>query len=699
VPDRWEIDAQTLFIAARVLAQHPEGVRRRDLWPLVLEQSSDVGSEWAVIITGETTAERNFSFSSINLVKAGWLRKTRGTWFLTPVGRVALDALQDATAFYSRSVELYSEWERNRTRYGMAARLIESIPEGTWVAATDVAAETELSPVRLVEWLQADRGEGWHRVLDGDGGLPDQLSLTDQERAEWAALLEQDGVVMILDRADSGARILGSDLAHLVYEEDTVEGAARRAWLIRGSSVQGTNLVRALWLPQGVCSLPASRLRELPPGAPQDLVRAAVDSDYAYATVQQRARMTAEYYAFLSRMRANDIIITNDGTDVFLGVLTGEPAWELSQDNRANLQRSVDWRNASHPLDFAAMPDEIAARVSNPDADLIDLTEFTVDLEQYLGDKVDQPPTDREVRLPDITEEFADRLYMPQSLEWLQECVELLRDHPQLIFYGPPGTGKTHLAQELASYLTGRKPENVQLVQFHPAYSYEDFIEGYRPREGDNGTVAFRLTDGPLRLLVNAAIKRPAEPHVLIVDEINRANLAKVFGELYFLLEYRHKAVNLLYGSDKGQGFNLPRNLIILGTMNSSDRSIALVDMAMRRRFWFQELHPDVPPVQGLLETWLAKNEYPPDAALLLGKLNEKITDRDFKIGPSYLMRSAVQSPVGLSRVWRTQLLPLLEEHHYGELDHDEITARYGLDVLRRELNMPEPASTVASDQ
>ena len=689
-------------MAARILAEHPEGVRRRDLWPLVLEGlngSLDLGAS----TVDEASVERDFSFSSVNLVKAGWLRKTRGVWFLSSAGRDALAEARNAASFYDRSIELYNEWQNNRTRYDMAARLIESIPEGSWAAAADVAEETELNPLRLVEWLQGNRKDGWYKVLDRDGGLPDQLPLTDEERAEWADLLEEDDIAVSFGRADPAARILGSDLSHLVYEEDTVEGAVRRSWLIRGSSVQGINLVRTLWLPQGVCSLPASRLRELPPGAPQDLVRAAVDSDYSYATVQQRALMTAEYHSFLSRMRPNDIVITNDGAEVFFGTIDGELRWVPSPDNRANLQRPVMWRNTVGRVDFTDLPDEIMARAGNPEADLIELTEFTADLERYLGEELDLAAVDREVHLPDIAEEFAQHLFMPQALDWLQECVELLRDRPQLIFYGPPGTGKTHLAQELASHLTGGKPENVQLVQFHPAYSYEDFFEGYRPQqEKKDGPVMFRLTDGPLRLLVNAAVKRPGEPHVLIIDEINRAHLAKVFGELYFLLEYRHKPVNLLYGSDEGHGFTLPRNLIILGTMNTTDRSIALVDMAMRRRFWFQELHPDIPPVQGLLARWLTEQKCPSDAALLLDKLNEKITDRDFKIGPTYLMRHAVQSPVGLSRVWRTQLLPLLEEHYYadyGDRAHDEVAARYSLEVLRRELNLPEPVSTGASAQ
>src|SRR5699024_1872782 len=102
----------------------------------------------------------------------------------------------------------------------------------------------------------------------------------------------------------------------------------------------------------------------------------------------------------------------------------------------------------------------------------------------------------------------------------------------------------------------------------------------------------------------------PSTPYVLIIDEINRGNLAKIFGELYFLLEYRDKSVDLLYASGDDKGFRLPRNVLIIGTMNTADRSIALVDAAMRRRFSFVSLHPSEPPVDGVLRSWLAAKEF-----------------------------------------------------------------------------------------
>lgn len=684
-----ELTARTIFTGAQILAEHPDGLRGRELWPLVVERLPDIEQEWAATSTGTTTAYRNFDFYSINLVKAGWLAKISGRWHLTPVGRVALREYAEASAFFGRTQVLYYDWQQNRGRFELAGQLIEAIPAGNWVAASDLAAETSLDPARLVQWLQGARPEGWYKVLDADGSLPgDAYPDEADERATWLRLLEDDDLPIILDRANPTARIPGPDLRHLSAEPASEADAARRAWLIRGSNVQGENLVRESWLMNEMCSLPASRLRDLPVGSTREQVKAAVDVDYSHASVQERARLTAEYHAFLSRMREGDVVVTNDGAKVYLGALTGPPEFVRSAGNRANLQRSVTWHNADAPLDYTRdLPDEISARLGNPDADLIELTEFLGDLEKLLGEEPQQAVTDVEFGLPDATEELAERLLVTQN--WLQECIDLLRERAQLIFYGPPGTGKTFLAQRLADFLVGGKPENVQLVQFHPSYSYEDFFEGFRPVKGPDGSVGFELSWGPLRRLVAAARSRPGDAHVLIIDEINRGNLAKIFGELYFLLEYRSESVSLLYAPDDGQGFTLPRNVVILGTMNSADRSIALVDTAMRRRFWFQELHPDEPPVRDLLSRWLKREEQPDDAARLLTALNERIEDRDFRIGPSYLMSETAKSAEGLERIWRTQILPLLEEHHYGDMTRAEVIGQYGLGTLRSELGVP----------
>jgi len=275
----------------------------------------------------------------------------------------------------------------------------------------------------------------------------------------------------------------------------------------------------------------------------------------------------------------------------------------------------------------------------------------------------------------------------------LQEIVDLLQRRQQLVLYGPPGTGKTYVAKELAKHLVG-DPSRVRLVQFHPSYSYEDFFEGYRPVIED-GHPTFALKDGPLRLLAAEASnpENRENAYILIIDEMNRANLAKVFGELYFLLEYRKETVRLQYQPETA--FYLPPNLFIIGTMNTADRSIALVDAAIRRRFPFYEMHPSEEPVRSVLERYLVANHIVDDRAALLSELNRRMGDsgRDLQIGPCYLMRPEIQSEADIDLVWRYDILPLLEEHYYGQMDRHTLRQEFGLTALKAALASTGKAS------
>ena len=270
---------------------------------------------------------------------------------------------------------------------------------------------------------------------------------------------------------------------------------------------------------------------------------------------------------------------------------------------------------------------------------------------------------------------LADKLLF--DVEYLHEIEQLLNDKRQVIFQGPPGTGKTFVARKLATCLAGSKGY-VRLVQFHPSYAYEDFVQGYRPALID-GQPGFELRNGPLLEAAEQARAEPDAKHFLVIDEINRGNLSKVFGELYFLLEYRDKEMRLLYADEP---FSLPDNLYIIGTMNTADRSIALVDLALRRRFHFVEFHPDTPPVQGLLWRWLEQNAPPMSwVADIVDRANEKLDDQQAAIGPSYFMKDGLDEEM-LRLVWKHNVRPYIEEHLYGE--HDRL-GEFDLDTLRRE--------------
>ena len=246
--------------------------------------------------------------------------------------------------------------------------------------------------------------------------------------------------------------------------------------------------------------------------------------------------------------------------------------------------------------------------------------------------------------------------------EHLRRIQRLLEDRRQVIFQGPPGTGKTFVARKLAALLA-RNEKRVRLVQFHPSYAYEDFVQGLRPKLTE-GSPGFELRDGPLLTMAGAAQEDPESQHFLIIDEINRGNLAKVFGELYFLLEYRDQPIQLQYSSER---FRLPKNLYIIGTMNTADRSIALVDLALRRRFHFVEFHPYKAPVKGLLKRWLERNA--PDMARvadLVDRANRELNDRQAAIGPSYFMRDGLDEDL-VRDIWEHNVLPYIEERLYGE--------------------------------
>ena len=261
---------------------------------------------------------------------------------------------------------------------------------------------------------------------------------------------------------------------------------------------------------------------------------------------------------------------------------------------------------------------------------------------------------------------LARRLLIAESE--LAKIVRLLDDRGQCVFYGPPGTGKTHVARALAEHLASGE-ECVRLVQFHPSYAYEDFVEGYRPVAPEEGGTAagFALHDGPLKEMARAARERPAERFVLVIDELNRANVSKVFGELYYLLEYRGESIGLQYSRAP---FALPANLTIIATMNAADRSIALVDLALRRRFYFVPFYPDAPPVEGLLRRWLESHR--PGLAWVaevVDRANERLVarhDRHAAIGPSHFMRDDL-SEEWVELIWEHAVLPTIAELFFGD--------------------------------
>ena len=227
----------------------------------------------------------------------------------------------------------------------------------------------------------------------------------------------------------------------------------------------------------------------------------------------------------------------------------------------------------------------------------------------------------------------------------------------QAVFYGPPGTGKTFIAHHLARHIVGGTDGFVDCIQFHPAYTYEEFMQGIRPETNDNGNLHFELKPGRfLDFCAKAQLRNG--PCVLIIDEINRANLARVFGELMYLLEYRDKDMPLAGGTR----FGIPGNVRIIGTMNTADRSIALVDFALRRRFAFLELAPEY----NLLCEFQQKHGFKADGLVnVLRNVNVKINDKNFHLGISFFMIENLAEK--LEEIWRMEIETYLEEYFFSQ--------------------------------
>lgn len=236
----------------------------------------------------------------------------------------------------------------------------------------------------------------------------------------------------------------------------------------------------------------------------------------------------------------------------------------------------------------------------------------------------------------------------------IERWVRAIERKKQAILYGPPGTGKTYAAEHLARHLIGEGDGFRDLVQFHPSYAYEDFIQGIRPEALADGGLHYPIRRGRFLEFCDEARTRDGTC-VLIVDEINRANLSRVFGELMYLLENRDKAIPLAAG---GETFSIPENVRILGTMNTADRSIALVDHALRRRFAFLELKPDY----DTLTRYHESGSFAPEPLIeLLREVNDAIGDPHYAVGITYFLRESLAEH--LEDIWSMEIVPYLEEY------------------------------------
>lgn len=273
---------------------------------------------------------------------------------------------------------------------------------------------------------------------------------------------------------------------------------------------------------------------------------------------------------------------------------------------------------------------------------------------------------DVQVRAPEVllTSQALQRL-RDETLwndDQLDELLTLLRaSQVQLVLAGPPGTSKTWVLRKAINYLTNDNPRRSKFVQFHPSYSYEQFVEGMMPVPLANG-LTFRLEPGIVKQMAKA-MQGDDDDYYILIDEINRANLPSVFGELLMLFEYRDEAITLAHSGE----FSLPDNLHFSGTMNTADRSIRSIDAAFRRRFEILECLPDG---EILDRYYQGRNNKVQTLRIGFESLNVRLIrdlrGKHFQVGHTYFMRPEMDSGT-LHAIWTRKVFPLLEEYFFDE--------------------------------
>lgn len=275
--------------------------------------------------------------------------------------------------------------------------------------------------------------------------------------------------------------------------------------------------------------------------------------------------------------------------------------------------------------------------------------------------------------LSEALEEFDILKYLPKKGEGVVNT--MANSIPKnLILYGPPGTGKTYSTKEKEVEILGEDylEEQIKFVTFHQSYGYEEFIEGIKPDLKDS-TVVYKIEDGTFKEFCNKAAANRGKPYLFIIDEINRGNISKIFGELITLIEVDKRdklSVILPYSKEE---FTVPSNVYILGTMNTADRSLALMDTALRRRFKFEEMMPN--------PLLLTNDCEGVDLQKLLNGLNSRIEylyDREHTIGHAYFMHDgkSIDKLDELVEIFKSEIIPLLQEYFYDDYEKIKMILR-----------------------
>ncbi|MFQ7088749.1 MAG: AAA family ATPase [Dorea sp.] len=368
-------------------------------------------------------------------------------------------------------------------------------------------------------------------------------------------------------------------------------------------------------------------------------------------------------WQFANEMKIGDIVFVKKGMHQIIGrgVVMSDYEYDDTRDDEYKNIRQVDWtHNGEWPHPGQAVMKTLT--------DITSYTDYVEKLNSLFEDETEEDAEDVEKTYPPYTkEDFLSEVFMPE--EEYEKLSGILRIKKNIILQGAPGVGKTFAAKRIAFSMMGVKDvERVMMVQFHQSYSYEDFIMGFRP-----STDGFELKRGAFYNFCKKAEIDGDNDYFFIIDEINRGNLSKIFGELFMLIENDKRGVSLqlLYSDEK---FSVPKNIYIIGMMNTADRSLAMLDYALRRRFAFFEIKPGF-TTDGFREYRMSlENEKFDKLIACVESLNNVISNDEslgdgFCIGHSYfcnLLPDTIDDQV-LSGIVEYELIPLLKEYWFDE--------------------------------
>jgi len=414
-------------------------------------------------------------------------------------------------------------------------------------------------------------------------------------------------------------------------------------------------------------------------------------NEYSYdkSTASRKASEVIRLYKY---SKIGDVVVAVQGQSVLgIGLITGD--YEFIQERPFPHSKSVKWiRVFDEPLFLPKVNEGMGSSII-PYRDLNNIFEI-----------------DRLLQEENIAPDPVPVVSLPRLTGIKAEINNILNRKNQVILYGPPGTGKTYHAEKTCYELSsrnlfgksfealseveqvsiigdGRTTGTVRMCCFHPSYGYEDFIEGIKPSVV-NGQTVFELRDGIFKELCDEAEKNPHKKYYLIIDEINRGDISRIFGELIMLIESgkRGKKLSLSLSNTL---FSVPKNVYIVGTMNTADRSIAMLDVALRRRFGFIELMTDYSLFEGVAFEGLPLGGW-------LKELNNRIREhigneaRNLQIGHSYFLdkEHAIEDHEKFKWIIREDIIPLIEEYCYSDYALIEKVLGEGLvDVKRQEIN------------